>query len=161
MEFDTVLEVLRALEAKGVEYAVVGGVAINFHGLARATVDLDLFVAGGEDNVDRLKAALKSVFDDPAIDGITAEDLSGVYPAIQYVPPQGEFHVDILTRLGDAFGYADIETETIEIGGVKARVATPRMLFRMKHDTVRLRDRADAERLQQRFGPFDEDPGDA
>lgn len=160
MELDTVLEILRALEANQVEYAVVGGVAINFHGLARATVDLDLFVARGEENIGRLKTALKSVFDDPEIDGITAEDLGGAYPAIQYVPPEGEFHIDILTGLGEAFEYEDIETEVIEIDGVRARVATPRMLFRMKNDTVRLRDRADAERLSDRFGPFADGSGE-
>ena len=158
MELDTVLEILRALEASEVEYAVVGGVAINFHGLARATEDLDLFVAREADNVERLKEALKSVFGDPAIDDITAEDLAGKYPAIQYVPPKGEFHVDILSRLGDAFEYDDIETEEIVIEDVRARVATPEMLYRMKRDTVRLRDRADAERLDNRFGPFTEKP---
>jgi hypothetical protein len=31
-------------------------------------------------------------------------------------------------------------------------VATARMLYRMKKDTVRLQDRADAERLRQHFG---------
>jgi len=161
MEFDTVLEVLRAREAGGVECAVGGGVAINFHGLARATVHLDLFVARDAANVERLKTALRSVFADPSIDDISAEDLAGTYPAIQYVPPEGEFHIDILTRLGDAFRYEDIETQEIEVAGVRARVATPRMLYRMKKDTVRMRDRADAERLLGRFGPeIDEPEGD-
>jgi len=41
---------------------------------------------------------LSSVFDDPAIEEITAEDLAGDYPAIQYVPPSGTFHLDLLTR---------------------------------------------------------------
>ncbi len=160
MEFDTTIEILRALEDYGVRYALVGGVAINFQGLARATVDMDLFVAGDEDNIEQLKAALRSLFDDPAIDEIRAEDLAGFYPAIQYIPPEGEFHIDILTRLGESFGYEDIETEAIEIGDVRARVATPRMLYRMAKDTVRMRDRADAERLLNRFGPSIEDTGE-
>jgi hypothetical protein len=36
-------------------------------------------------------------------------------------------------------------------------VASPAMLYRMKRDTVRLKDRADAEMLKQRFGLAGED----
>lgn len=36
--------------------------------------------------------------------------------------------------------------------GVRAHVATPRMLCRMKKETVRPRDRMDAERIRERFG---------
>ena len=91
------------------------------------------------------------MFDDPTIDDITAVDLAGDYPAIQYVPPTGEFHSDILARLGDAFGYDDIEVEQRHLEGLTLPVATPRMLYRMKRDTVRLQDEADGERLRKRF----------
>lgn len=40
--------------------------------------------------------------------------------------------------------------------GVRARVATPRMLYRMKKDTVRPQDRLDAETIRARFGLKDE-----
>ena len=36
--------------------------------------------------------------------------------------------------------------------GVRARVATPRMLYWMKRDTVRPQDRMDAETIRTRFG---------
>jgi hypothetical protein len=151
MDTQRVLAVLRALELEGVRYKVVGGVAINFHGLARATEDLDLFVAPDPANVARLKVALRSIFNDPRIDEISSEDLSGPYPAIQYVPPDGTFSIDLLARLGEAFRYDDIEAEERSIQGVRVAVATPRMLYRMKKDTIRLQDRADAERLKERF----------
>jgi hypothetical protein len=80
-----------------------------------------------------------------------AEELAGPYPAIQYVPPGSGFHIDILSRLGEAFDYASIETEIRDVEGTAVSVATPRMLFRMKRDTVRMQDRADAERLQRHF----------
>ena len=151
MDLDQTLAVLAELQRAGVRYKIIGGVALNFHGLARATKDLDVFVDATDDNVARLRAALHAVFDDPSIDEISATDLAGEYPAIQYVPPTGEFHIDILARLGDAFGYEDIEVETREIRGIALPVATPRMLYRMKRDTVRLQDKADAERLRNRF----------
>ncbi len=152
MDAELVLAILRALDDRGVRYALVGGVALNLHGLPRATVDLDLFVDPEEDNVARLRSALAAVFSDPEIEEIKAEDLAGPYPAIQYVPPEGAFHVDILARLGERFTFADIEVEEREIEGVRVRVATPRTLYRMKRDSVRLQDRADAERLRERFG---------
>jgi hypothetical protein len=61
------------------------------------------------------------------------------------------FHIDILGRLGDAFGFEDIESEERLVEGLRVPVATPRMLFRMKKDTVRPQDRADAERLRRQF----------
>jgi hypothetical protein len=41
-------------------------------------------------------------------------------------------------------------------GDLTVTVVTPRMLYRMKKDTVRLKDRADAEMLRRAFGLEDE-----
>lgn len=87
MNYDLTRQVLAALEREGVKYVVFGAVALALHGLPRATEDFDIFVAPEADNIERLKTALRSVFDDPCIDEITAEDLLGEYPAVQYVPP--------------------------------------------------------------------------
>jgi len=148
---DAVIAVLRALAREGVRYKVVGAVALNFVGLPRATQDLDIIVAANEENIGRLRAALRSVFDDPEIAGISAADLAGEYPAIQYVPPSGTFHIDILSRLGEALRFEDIEVEERLVEGIRVPVATPQMLFLMKKDTVRPQDRADADRLRRRF----------
>jgi Nucleotidyl transferase AbiEii toxin, Type IV TA system len=151
MDFDRAEQVLRALEREDVRYAVFGGAALNFHGIARFTEDVDLFIAPERENIDRLKAALHSVFGDPDIDQITADDLLGDYPAIQYVPPDGSFHLDLLTRLGTAFSYADLEIVRLPFVDFEISVVSPRTLYRMKRDTVRLKDRADAELLRDRF----------
>lgn len=151
MDYDLTRRVLAALNEHAVAYKVFGAVALNLHGLARATEDLDVFVAPNADNIARLRAALRSVFDDPSIDEITAEDLLGEFPAVQYVPPTGDFHIDILTRLGDAFDYAGLEAETVDLGGTPVRIVTVRTLYEMKRNTVRLKDRSDAEALARRF----------
>ena len=70
---------------------------------------------------------------------------------MQYVPPGGGLHVDILTRLGEAFRFEDLESERLDFDGLEVPVVTPATLYRMKKDTVRLRDRGDAERLRLRF----------
>ncbi len=152
MDFDKIREVLAAFEDEGLEYTIIGAVALNLQGLARATEDLDIFVAPTEENIRRLRAALKTVFDDPHIEEITAEDLLGDYPAVQYVPPDGDLHIDILTRLGRAFRFEDLDSERIDFDGLEVSIVTPATLYRMKKDTARLRDRGDAERLRRRFG---------
>ncbi|TNF76844.1 MAG: hypothetical protein EP299_05095 [Acidobacteria bacterium] len=152
MDYDKTREVLAAFEREGVRYVIIGAVALNLQGLARATEDLDIFVEPEAANIDRLKAALKSVFQDPHVDEITAEDLLGDYPAIQYIPPEGSFHIDILTRLGEAFSFEDLESERVDFDGLEVTVVTPETLYRMKNATVRLRDKGDAERIRRRFG---------
>jgi hypothetical protein len=151
VDFDLTKQVLAALERHAVSYVVFGAVAVNLQGLARATEDLDVFIAATRENVERLKSALRSVFDDPHIDEISADDLLGESPAVQYVPPEGNFHIDILTRLGDAFRFEDLESERIDLGGVLVSVATPATLYRMKKGTIRPKDWGDAEALRRRF----------
>jgi hypothetical protein len=146
------LQLLAAFERHEVAYVLVGSMAMAAHGIVRATRDIDIFVDPREDNVGRLKAALREVFGDPAVEQITADDLGGEYPAIQYAPAGADYWIDILARLGNAFHYDDLEAETVTVDGVSVRVATARMLHRMKRDTVRPQDRLDADVLRERFG---------
>lgn len=151
MTFDSFLHLLRALETERVDYVLVGATALGLHGIVRATEDIDLFVRPESENVERLKRALRSVWSDPEIDQISAQDLAGDYPTIRYVPPGETMVVDLLARLGTAFAFDDLEVESVVIEGVRIRVATPRTLYRMKKDTIRPIDRADAATLREKF----------
>jgi predicted nucleotidyltransferase len=152
MDFDITKRVLAALEEHQVRYAVFGAVALNLHGLARFTADLDIFVEPTAENIERLRIALKAAIDDPTIDEIATADLLGDYPAVQYNPPHATFHIDILTRLGDAYTFADLKVERIALDDLIVTVVTPQTLYEMKRDTIRLKDKADAQALKQRFG---------
>lgn len=156
MDFEVVKRLIAALEREQVRYAIFGAVAMSLHGIARFTEDVDIFVEPEVTNISRLRAALRSVVDDPEIEQITAADLLGDYPAVQYVPPDGTFHIDIVTRLGDALTFADLETERVPFDGLTVSVVTPRGLYTMKRNTVRLKHRADAEALKERFRIVDE-----
>ena len=152
MDFAAVKRVLAAFEDEGVQYVVFGAAALNLLGLARATEDLDVFVAPTPENVERLKTALRRVFDDPHIDEIAATDLMGDYPAVQYVPPEGTFYLDILTRLGEMYRFETLESQRVEFDGLQVTVVTPAQLHDMKKGTVRPKDWGDAEALRRRFG---------
>lgn len=151
VKLDDALVVLRAFGEKGVEYILVGGVAMNLHGIIRATEDIDVFIRPTADNIERLRSALESVFHDPDIAQISAEDLAGDYPSVRYIPPDGELWIDIVARLGEFASIDDLQSQTIERDGVSIRVATPKTLHWMKKGTLRARDHADAEALRQRF----------
>jgi hypothetical protein len=47
-------EFIALLESHGVEYLVVGGYAVAFHGFPRYTGDLDVFIAVSETNARKL-----------------------------------------------------------------------------------------------------------
>ncbi len=52
-------ELFSALEAAGVEYAVVGGVAVNIHGVPRMTYDVDIVVSTTEASLRRCREVLE------------------------------------------------------------------------------------------------------
>jgi len=155
MDYDQVLQLFRALGARDVEYVVVGAVALGLHGIVRATQDVDLFIRPSAENVARLRLALADVWSDPAVGQIEATDLAGEFGVVSYAPPTGELTVDLIARLGDAFHFDDIEWQEVDAGGIAVRVATPRMLLRMKRGTLRPQDAADVHALRERFAMED------
>lgn len=159
MTLEEVKAVLAALLEEGVEFVIIGSMAMAAQGLPRATQDLDLFVAPEIENLEALKRALKSLFGDPKVEEIDPEELAGKYPAVEYVPPHGRYSLDFLTRLGDAFSWQDLEagSEEVRLEGLTVRVASARMLYEMKKDTVRPQDRVDAARIREAFELDDED----
>lgn len=152
MDFEKLLELFGALGRQEVDYVLVGAIGMTVYGIVPATQDVDLFVRPEEDNIARLRAALQSMFpEDASINEITAEDLAGMYPAIRYNSPDGSLQIDLMSRLGSALQFGDLRFEEKSYEGVNVRVATPQTLYEMKKGTIRLQDRADAERLKEEF----------
>ena len=157
MDRDEIIRVLRAFEAAGLEYVLIGATAMGFHGLVRATEDLDIFIRATAENIERLRVALRETYDgDPHVNEISSADLLGEYPAVRYYPPTGDLYFDVLTRLGESASFDTIDAETKEVQGTTVRVATPRALYRMKKGTVRVQDQLDAAALRERFNLKDE-----
>ena len=150
--------VLRAFEASGLEYVLIGATAMGFHGLIRATEDVDLIIRATPENVERLRVALREAYDgDPHIEEISATDLLGEYPAVRYYPPTGDLYFDVLTRLGEVARFETVDAENKDLAGTRVRVATPMALYRLKRGTVRATDHQDAAALRERFSLTDED----
>ena len=60
-------KVFRALNSRGVKYVVVGGIALNLHGVPRATADLDIAVAIDEKNLEKLFEVMEELGFKPRI----------------------------------------------------------------------------------------------
>jgi hypothetical protein len=149
---DEILRVLRAFNDAGLDYALIGATAMGFHGLVRATEDVDLMIRPTADNVERLKSALRQVYGDPHVEEITATDLLGDYPAVRYYPPTGDLYFDVITRLGDAIRFDGLDIEWKQVDDIRVPVATPAALYRMKRAAGRAKDHQDAAALRERFG---------
>jgi len=52
-------EFLRLLNSKQIEYLVIGGYAVGFHGYPRATGDLDVWISANEKNALKMVEALR------------------------------------------------------------------------------------------------------
>ena len=138
--------VLDALDKQKVKYILVGGIAVMLHGIERLTRDIDIFVKMDNKNIERLRKALHSIFEDESIKEITLEELQK-YAVIRYGTPD-DFYIDIIARLGEVAVYEDLEYEIISCQDIKIRIATPETLYNLKKDTIRYKDKFDAAYLK-------------
>ncbi len=149
MNVESFMAVLKALHDHEVEYILVGGLAVILHDVPRVTEDLDIFVKREPVNVDKLKKALRSVFNDESIEEMELQDLKD-YPVIRYGTPK-DYYIDIMDRIGEVFKYDDLEYEIIESNEIPIRVATIETLIKLKQGTIRELDKADVILLMEKL----------
>lgn len=105
-----------ALAAHGVEYALIGGVAMAVHGFSRATKDIDLLLPVDADNNARLLQALASI---PG----NAEALAALRPEWMNkghsTALEGQIFVDLLyVAAGQSFENLKAHVQTVKFNGV-------------------------------------------
>ena len=137
-----------------IEFLLVGAYAMAAHGYPRSTGDIDLWVRADLSTGPKTFNAL-SRFGAPLHD-LTVADLSSPGLVFQIgVPP---IRIDILTTVsGLEFQEAWDNRMTVEWDGLAIPVLGIEDLIRNKRSTGRIKDIADAERLEQQ-GPSSESP---
>ena len=140
--FHSFLSIIDAFNRYDVHYVIVGGVAVIAHGMPRLTQDLDILIEMKPENIEKLKEALKSCFDDESIGEINFQDL-GDYSVIRYGTPDG-FHLDIMASIGEKADYDSVQAETKEVEGIQITLATAQALYNLKKNTIRPEDKRDA-----------------
>lgn len=138
------ISLLAAFAAARVEYAVVGGVAVNAHGYVRATHDLDIFIRPTEENARAAFAALLAL--GIPLEGLEPGDLLDDEENLRFGPE--EDHIDILASIG-AMGFDQVWRNRVEtvVNGLAVPFISKADLIENKRQVGRLRDLADAEEL--------------
>jgi hypothetical protein len=135
---------IESLNSNGVEYVVVGAVALAHHGFPRYTGDLDVLVRNSADNSKRLELALAE-FGFAAL-GLKATDFVDSYRVVQLgVAPN---RIDLLASLtGVTFDEAWAGRVETFIEGTRMNFIGREALIRNKRLTGRAQDKADLEAL--------------
>ena len=137
-------ELLKRLDARGVEYLLVGGYAVAHHGYPRYTADIDIWVPIDYRNAEQLAAAVRDFgFDSPEVTPeLFLKDKSIVRMGL---PPM---RIEITTHIdGVEFAPCHARSVVTEIDGVRVHVIGLEDLKTNKRASGRLKDLADLENL--------------
>jgi hypothetical protein len=139
-------EFIELLNKHKVKYMIVGAYAFALYAKPRNTGDLDIFIESSEENA----VLIMRVFTEFGLESlnITIEDFITDGRVIQLgVSP---VRIDIMNRIdGVGFNEANKRTEKVKFGNSIANFISKEDLIKNKLSTNRLKDKADAEELQQ------------
>jgi len=150
--------ILRELVAEEVEFLLIGGVAVGYHGHVRATKDVDVVPAPDGENLRRLARVLKRLEaevegaadfeDDELPDPLDPEVLSlgGNWVLLTRLG-----RLDVMQWIGDDPLWENLSPAAIvdEIAGLPIRIVAYDDLVRLKEQAARPEDLTDLERLRQ------------
>ncbi len=155
------LDLFQALARENVRYVLVGGVAVNLHGIGRFTVDVDLMLALDSANLDRFITALEPFGVKPAIP-VPVDDFRDAGKLKARIEKKGMLAfalrpadpaaptVDVLVKPAIPFEEVYARSIARRIGNeVTVRVATIEDIIRLKTNTGRQKDEADIKVLLQ------------
>ncbi len=137
-------EFLRLLSEHHVEYLLIGGYAVGYHGHPRATADMDIWVATNEANARRIVAALEEFGFGQT--GITP----GLFQQRDQITRMGNppLRIEIMTTIsGLEFAEAYAARVVDIIDEVPVSVISPEHLKANKRASGRPKDLADLDNL--------------
>lgn len=130
-----------------VEFVLVGAFAVAYHGVPRATGDMDVLVRPSSDNARRVFDALASFGAPLASAGVTPEDFET--PGIVYQIGQPPRRIDVLTEIsGVSFDEAWKSRQGVNFEGRTVHFIGCVELLRNKEAAGRPKDLADVSRLR-------------
>lgn len=138
------ISLLAAFLAAKVEYAVVGGMAVNAHGYVRATNDLDIFIRPTEENAKAAFDALLAL--GIPLENLQPNDLLSDGDNLRFGPDEN--HIDILASIGKMpFDQVWRNRTEMMMEGISVPFISKPDLIENKIQVGRLRDLADVEEL--------------
>lgn len=138
-------EFVELLNSRRVEYLVVGGHAVAFHGHPRLTGDIDFFLRATRENAERVLAVLKD-FGFGALE-LCADDLIAPERIVQLGRPPNR--IDLLTSIsGVSFDAAWATRVAGDLGGHTVNFIGWDALIQNKIASDRDKDRLDVKKLR-------------
>lgn len=162
------LDLFRALDAHGVRYAVVGGLAMNLHGVPRLTMDVDLLVDLSDGNLRSFVRAAAELGLTPAVpvpltdllDPLRRQtwiDEKGMVAFPMRPPDPTGPTVDLLVAPAIDVQRAIGRAEWRDLGGIPVALAAVADLIGLKQAAGRRQDLADIEHLERLSGLADDE----
>ncbi len=150
--------ILEELVQAGVEFLVIGGVAVGYHGHVRATKDVDVVPAPDTPNLERLAGVLRGL--DAKVEGageFESEELpdpldpQGLALGGNWVLLTRLGRLDVMQWIGDDPLWAKLSPAALEdeIGGLPIKIVSYEDLIALKELAGRPEDVIDLERLRQ------------
>jgi len=140
-------ECVSCLLSRHVEFLVVGGHAVAFHGYPRLTEDVDLFVRPTQENGQRIVEAL-TAFGFASL-GLTADSFTAPDRVIQL--GRAPNRIDLLTGIpGVDFDEAWSARVEADLDGLRVCMIGRAALLKNKRATGRPQDLADVDHLESR-----------
>jgi hypothetical protein len=150
--------ILAALVEEDVEFLVIGGLAVGYHGYVRATKDVDVVPNPDPENLARLARALDGLdahvegveeFGDQELPDPLDPDALGL--GGNWVLETRLGRLDVMQWIGDEALWGQLVQGAVEdeIAGLRMRILGYDDLVRLKHQAGRPEDLLDIERLNQ------------
>lgn len=141
---DDFREFLKLLNARHVDYLLVGGFAVSFHGYPRATQDIDLWVRNSPDNADRIVLAIRDFgFSTPNLSADLFQQ-EGKIVRMGHPP----IRIEIMTRIdGVTFDQCRPNRIVADVDGIAVPVIGLADLIANKRASGRHKDLDDIENL--------------
>lgn len=157
------LELFRVLGEHDVRYLLVGGVAMNLHGVPRMTMDVDLMLALGQENLSCFVRAcgqlnLQPVLPVPLSDFLDSKKRADWFTERHMIAfaLRGNSHttptVDILINPGISFDIAYARRLIRNVGDTQISLAHVSDLIELKSAANREQDQADIAHLRKLSG---------
>jgi len=133
--------VFEVLNRHGVDFTVIGGIAVIAHGHPRNTRDIDLVAATDRPNLERLSAALRELNADAHPLGIEL-DPETLANGANFTLTTDAGGLDLFNEVPGGVPYEDLRARAlvVELSGLSIRIAGRDDLIRMKRAAGRPQD---------------------
>lgn len=143
-------EIVQSFVESGVEFVLIGGLAIAWYCSDRQADDMDLLLNPTRQNAERVVSALSHL----TYTGIEAASLC--HPGLQ-IPLKTRHYAELLTPLPDGPSYTSVADNAVvgKVMGVPVLIASPNSLIQLKEIAVtsegtdKEKHQADIERLRK------------